>query len=43
MGWYTEKAEAAADMGEQGKDIKPARGKGQVIQSFPSSPLNQSM
>ncbi|KAF2979809.1 hypothetical protein EK904_012833 [Melospiza melodia maxima] len=29
MGWYTEKAEAAAGMGKQGKDIKAACGKGQ--------------
>lgn len=43
MGWYTEKPEAAADMGEQGRDTKITYVKGQVIQSLPSSPLDQSM
>lgn len=43
MGWNTEKPEAAANKGEQGREIKIACAKRKVIQALLSSPLGKSM
>lgn len=43
MGWTTEMPEAAANKGEQGRELKIPCAKRKVIKVLLSSPLGQSM